>query len=41
MLDYIEHQINIPIKNDSVQRVNVPKKKRIIKGVRKLVKENK
>lgn len=39
MLDYVETQINIPLKTDTVQRVNVPKKKKIIKGVRKLVKD--
>jgi hypothetical protein len=41
MLDYVENQINIPIKDDSKQRINSTTKikKKIIKGIRKLIKE--
>jgi hypothetical protein len=41
MLDYVENQINIPIKDDSKQRINLITKikKKIIKGIRKLIKE--
>ena len=41
MLDYVENQINIPLKDDSKQRINSTNKikKKVIKGIRKLIKE--
>jgi hypothetical protein len=41
MLDYVENQINIPIKDDSKQRINSTNKikKKVIKGIRILIKE--
>ena len=39
MLDYIDNQINIPIKDNNIQHIKIIKKKKIISGIRKLIKK--